>query len=314
MESRVYLRGEGTLMNWRGAWASGNSYVIGDLAADSGAYFCIAPHTAAAGNEPGVGASWQTYWAALQTVTGTYQSTYFKAQTTEPYYRLVDGSSNDVLVRLKAGILEFYDHKNSVLRAYINMATGAITTPALITSALTVPNKTDGQIAIPLQDGTAISGTWLLTESSNVLILTRSVAAATQYYRMPIKVPSRTTALKGCQLVGCKISYTISGADTANDELMFEIIKTTLPATGSGATAAVLAGDDNADYDAAHDTKAERLTTGSHTLTVSIPSGERAFLAADEILALRCKVTDAATANLVLVLTGAVALYEYQEN
>lgn len=309
MEESWYLKSEGTLIHWRGAWASGNSYVAADLATNAGAYYCILAHTSATGNEPGVGAGWQTYWQALQTVAGTNQSTYFKADDAEPYYRLIDGSDNDALIRLKAGVLEFYDNRNSVLRASINMATGA-----LACTTLAVGAKTDGQITIPLQGGAAIGGTWTLTESSNVLICTHTAAAATQYYRMPIKLPSRTTALKGIKLKAVKVSYTMASADTAADELLFEIIKTTLPANGSGATAAVLAGDADADYDAAHDTKAERLAAASHTLTVTIPAGEQAYLAANEFLALRCKVIDATTANLALVLTGSVALFDYQEN
>jgi hypothetical protein len=309
MDTKYILRGEGIIVVDRGAWLSGDSYVVGDLVQDSGSYICTVAHTAAAGTEPGVGASWETVWKALQVVTGTYESQYFKADDTIPYYRLVDGSDNDVSLRLNANVLEFYDNAGPALRASMAMATGILTLPGIV-----LPDKTDGQIAIPLQGGAAIGGTWTLSESSDVLILTHTAAVATHYYRMPIKIPSRTTALKGVKLRAVKVSYTIASADTAADELLFEIIKTTLPANGSGATAAVLAGDDNADYDADHDTKAERLTAASHTLTVTIPAGEQAFLAADEILALRCKVVDAATANLALVLTGAVALFDYQEN
>jgi hypothetical protein len=309
MDERYYLRGEGLLVVDRGAWASGEDYVAGNLTQNSGSYICTVGHTASAATEPGVGANWATVWKALQVVTGTYQSAYFKAEDAAPYYRIKIDATHDVLIRLNGDLLEFYDNAGSVVRASIDVHTGEVTVASLV-----VPDKTDGQIMIPLQGGTAIGGTWTLSESSNVLILSRTAAAATHYYRMPIKIPSRTTALKGCKLKAVKISYTIASADTTNDELLFEIIKTTLPANGSGATAVILAGDDNSDYDTSHDTKAERLATASHTLTVTIPAGERAYLAADEILALRCKVTDAATANLALALTGAIALFDYQEN
>ncbi|MFA7164621.1 MAG: hypothetical protein WC124_02075 [Desulfoplanes sp.] len=308
MDTKYILRGEGIIIVDRGAWLSGESYVAGDLCQDSGSYICTVGHLASVANEPGTEGG-AAVWKALQVVTGTYESQYFKADDTIPYYRLIDGSDNDVSIRLNAGILEFYDNDGTALRASIDMSDGKITTPELA-----VNDKTDGQIIVPLQGGTAISGTWTISESSNVLILTHTAAVATHYYRMPIKIPSRTTALKGCKLKSVKVSYTIASADTTNDQLLFEIIKTTLPANGDGATAAVLAGDDDADYDTDHDTKAERLTAGSHTLTVTIPVGEQAYLAADEILAVRCTVTDAGTANLALVLTGAVALFDYQEN
>lgn len=309
MDQRYMLARDGVLIVDRGAWASGEDYAVGDLAQNSGSYICTVAHTSGSTTEPGVGASWGTVWKALQVVSGTYESQYFKAVDTAPYLRLIDGGSNDALVRLSAGVLQFYDNGAAALRASVNMATGAVSVGSLV-----VPDKTDGQIMIPLQGGAALSGTWTLSESSNVLILTRTAAAATHYYRMAIHLPSRTTALKGVKLKSVKVSYTMASADTANDELLFEIIKTTLPANGSGATAVVLAGDDNADYDAAHDTKAERLAAGSHTLTVTIPAGEQAYLAANETLALRCKVIDASTANLALVLTAAVALFDYQEN
>ena len=315
LDTRYYRRGEGILVIDRGAWVSGESYVAGDLTQNSGSYICTVPHIAAAGTEPGVGASWATVWKALQVVTGTYQSAYFKAEDANPYLRLKIDAAHDMLIRPNGDVLQFYDNAGAALRMSLNDHTGAlIVIGAITTPTLNVDAKTDGQVIIPLQGGTALGGTWTLSESSNVLILTRTAAAATQYYRMPIKIPSRVTALKGIKLKGVKVSYTIASADVAADELLFEIIKTTLPANGSGATAAVLAGDADADYDAAHDTKAERLAAASHTLTVTIPVGEQAYLAANEILALRCKVIDASTANLALVLTGAVALFDYQEN
>lgn len=309
MDERYYLRGEGLLVVDRGAWASGEDYVAGNLVQNSGSYICTVGHTASAATEPGVGASWATVWKALQVVTGTYESAYFKAEDAAPYYRLKVDAAHDMLIRIVGDELEFYDNAGSAVRASINIHTGEVSV-----ASLTVPEKTDGQAIIPLSGGASISGTWTLSESANVLQLTRTAAAATQYWRRAIELMSRTTALKGIKPKAVVVSYTIASADTTNDELLFEIIKTTLPANGSGATAAILAGDVDADYDTAHDTKAERLTAGSHTLTVTIPAGEQAYLAANETIALRCKVTDAATANLVLVLTGAIALFDYQEN
>jgi hypothetical protein len=57
--------------NNRGAWASGTSYDNdhngdGDVVTQSGSYYrCKLAHTSAAGNQPGIGASWATYWDVL---------------------------------------------------------------------------------------------------------------------------------------------------------------------------------------------------------------------------------------------------------
>lgn len=57
-----------------GTWASGNAYNQFDLTTDNGSsYACTTAHTASASNEPGVGASWTTYWqlAAKKGDTGS---------------------------------------------------------------------------------------------------------------------------------------------------------------------------------------------------------------------------------------------------
>ncbi|MHB9027079.1 MAG: hypothetical protein ACYC7E_23330, partial [Armatimonadota bacterium] len=53
----------GDPMNWRSAWVTGTAYVAGDGVNRLGSsYYCKLGHTAGAANEPGVGASWTTYW------------------------------------------------------------------------------------------------------------------------------------------------------------------------------------------------------------------------------------------------------------
>ena len=57
------------------AWVSGTDYTVRALVSDGGTYYqSLAHHTATAGDEPGVGASWATYWIASLVqpwVTGT---------------------------------------------------------------------------------------------------------------------------------------------------------------------------------------------------------------------------------------------------
>jgi hypothetical protein len=70
--SGVYdLRSWAGLPNLQGAWATATSYDAdnngdGDVVTQSGQYYrCKQNHTSAASNQPGVGASWTTYWELL---------------------------------------------------------------------------------------------------------------------------------------------------------------------------------------------------------------------------------------------------------
>ena len=65
MDSRYILRSEGIIVVSRGAWASGEDYVAGNIVQNSGSYLCTADHTADSAHEPGVGANWQDVFAVL---------------------------------------------------------------------------------------------------------------------------------------------------------------------------------------------------------------------------------------------------------
>lgn len=326
MDKRFIERGEGLLVIHAGAWAAGEVYEAGYLTLNTGSFICIKNHLAAASNEPGVGVDTDEYWLPLGVVTGTYSSTYFKAEDTAPYLRLIDGSSNDVLIRLNAGVLEFYDNLNTTLRGSLNMATGALSVgPATIAGALTVSGeKTDQHIGLDIARGIgtvgttgAVGGTWTVSEGAadNIQIMTRTAAAADHYFRVPVLgLPKRTASGKGAKVISATVSYVVGGTiDTVNDILQVHILKQTVPADGSGATASLLAGDSDSDYDASHNTNALRLAAGSHTITVTIPAGERAYAADGESFAVRVRVKDASTANLTFVLTGMMIKYAASE-
>jgi hypothetical protein len=178
---------------------------------------------------------------------------------------------------------------------------------------------TDRQIALDIAGGIstlsstgAISGTWTVSEgaSDNVQIVTRTAAASEVYYRIPIRIPKRTTASKGTKLQSVTVNYTIGGTiDVAADKLQFQILKQTMGADGSAPTASILAGDDDADYDSSHNNQTKRMAAASHTVTVTIPAGEQAYAGDLESRALRVVVKDASTANMTFVLLGAVASY-----
>ncbi len=332
MDTKYILRSEGIIVVDRGAWVSGEDYEVGNLSQNDGSYICTVDHKAAAATEPGVGADWATVWKILQYVTtGVADATYFKATDTAPYMRLIDGSGADALVRLSAGVLQFYDNIRGALMAGFTMSSGLLTATILavsgacaITGALTVATaKTDHQIALNIARGIgtvgttgAIGGTWTISEGAadNIQKITRTAAADDHYYRIPIPLPKRNTASKGAKLKSVTVSYVAGGTlDTANDIIQARILKQTVPTNGNAATASVLAGDDDADYDADHNSNAERVEAGNQTMTVTIPEGEQAYAAENETFALRVRVKDASTANLTFVLTGAIANYEAAE-
>ena len=310
MDIKYWKKSEGYLIRSIDSWASGESLQIGDVRLNTGAYFCIADHLSAAANEPGVGANWQTYWKALAEVTSTNAATHFSADDTTPYFRLVDGSDNDLAIRLNAGVLEIYDNGASALLAALTMSTKALALEGALSVAA---EKTDHQIAVNHCGAAyASAGTWTVSESTNALIVTRTAAQADHYRTHgPIQFPSRSAASKGAKLKSVSVAYTVGGTiDTTNDIFSVNIIKQTLPADGSGASATVIAGDDEADLDASHNTNALRLASGSHTLTVTIPTGEQAYLTTGEQLYLEVKFADQSGADADLIITGASATFD----
>jgi len=286
----------GTLINYVGNWVSGHDYVAGDYVLDSGAYLCIAPHTSSVSNRPPN----LSYWVSLGAVIAS-EATEAKLQATVPLLEFIDGSSNDAVLRLNAGVLELYDNVGDAIRSALNILTGDLTIAA---------PKTDHQIIIPISPGAAIAGTWTASAPSNVLIVTRTAAVGTGQYRMLIPLPVRTSASKGAKLKSVTVCYTVGSADTSADQLLFNIVKQTMPENGSSPVGSILAGDVDADYDANHDTKAERLAAATHTATVTIPSEEQAYASDGEQFYLDVLVTDAATANLTFAIKGAVANFD----
>ena len=171
--------------------------------------------------------------------------------------------------------------------------------------------KLDYQVQIPVGPASFSSGTWTATDSSNVIFVTRTPANTTEYYSLPIIVPSRTTALKGAKLKSVTAVVTLGGnLDTTNDDFEINIIKVTTPVDGSAPVGSVLAGDSGDDYPTAQNTKAKRLTSATHTFVVSIPDDEQAFAASGEQYYVRIKIKDNANADLTCVLKGMVAQFD----
>jgi hypothetical protein len=171
--------------------------------------------------------------------------------------------------------------------------------------------KTDYQVQIPLGPAVFSAGTWTATDSSNVFLITRTAANQTDYYTLPVIFPSRTTALKGAKLKSVTVVATLGGTlNTTDDDFQIDIVKVTTPTDASAPVGSVLAGDDTADYETAHNSKAKRLTAATHSIVVSIPTGEQAYVATGEQLYVRLMVKDNANADLTFVLKGATALFD----
>lgn len=173
--------------------------------------------------------------------------------------------------------------------------------------------KTDVEIPIQIAPGIAINGTWTTSNSSNVVIVTRTSATQTNYYKIPIPIIGRTTSSKGMKLKSVKVSYSMNQTDSG-DDLEFHIVKQTLPANGSAAKGAILAGDADGDYDTDHNTLAKRILDTAapqlHTAVVTIPTGEQAYLTTGEQLYLEVKFADQSGADADLIITGASATFD----
>lgn len=168
--------------------------------------------------------------------------------------------------------------------------------------------NTDGNIDIPL-NGTATSGTWAYAITSDgIQTLTRTANAATEYYWVAVPMPHRSSASKGIKPTGLDVNYRVGTADAT--DITFELWARTLGANGAEPTAAVLFGEDDADYDADHNTAAGRgLDTAAPQLHRAIitNAGVPAYLGGDESLYLRIKVVDPGTS--AVVITGAKLRY-----
>ncbi len=171
--------------------------------------------------------------------------------------------------------------------------------------------KTDYQVQVPLGPATFSAGTWTVTDSSNVLLVTRTPATQTDYYQVPIIMPYRTTADKGAKLKSVTVVATLGGTlSTTNDDFEINIVQVTTPADGSSPVGSVLAGNSGDDYVDDYDTKAERLVAGTHTFVVTIPTLEQDFIDDGEQLYVRVKVVDAGSADLTCVLSGITASFD----
>jgi len=245
-------------------------------------------------------------------MTGRINNQRIKLEAASPFiwFEGTEGGADPCYWQEDAGFMKLYDVSAAGFTFQIDVDTGHIV-------ALTVDTaKTDGQVPIPTLKGQDISGTWVLSldaEPNRRVKLTRTGNAATEYYILPIQLPHRTTANKGAKLKSITATYSVNNSVDDADDVQYHILQNVIQADGTIMTGAMLAGDADADYDDDHNTRNERIDDGDapqyHTLTVTIPGGEQAYMADNAILYLLIEVIDSA-GGLVFVHYGAVADYD----
>lgn len=170
--------------------------------------------------------------------------------------------------------------------------------------------NSDVQIAIPLLRGLTDTSTvvWTPTVSTaGVRALTRTAGSTDAGVWFEVPHRNRTTASKGFKPTGVKASYSVG--TTIADDVQFVLYKRTIPATGSApGTPAIIAGQTNSEYDTDHDTVAERVAAGNHTLMMTVPSAAQAYIGDGEEYLVCCVVASATHTGSVFALLDLVVL------
>ena len=185
---------------------------------------------------------------------------------------------------------------------------GSGVTEAAKVAALGAEN-TDGQLQIPLFAGVADGGTYTkAVTSAGLRTITRTAADAADSFWVEVPVPARTASGKGIKPTGVKLVYSVGTADA--QDIRAELWTRVVPADGSAVAApAVYGGSTDAEYDAAHNTAAERGDdTGApehHTMVMTVAAP--AYLGDGVELLLRIFCDGAATS--AIIIRDAVLLY-----
>lgn len=165
---------------------------------------------------------------------------------------------------------------------------------------VTAAGAENTDVVVPLQvlGGTADAGTWTKAiTSAGVRTVTRTAAAALQGYWLEAPQRYRTSSGKGLKVTGVRVEY--NTATAIQTDVRVEVYKRTMSANGAAPGAPTLiGGDQNAHYDTAHDTAAERNSVADHTAVVTLPTP--AYLAANEEILVKFVVDGSATGVTLL--------------
>mgnify|MGYP001574151126 CR=1 FL=1 len=151
------------------------------------------------------------------------------------------------------------------------------------------------EVPVLLIGGRADAGTWTpgINATGIRQVVRTAAATAVSYW---IDVPTEHTNGSGTpfafQPTGLRLLYTI-GAAAAND-VRVELWRRSRAA--GAVTTGVLGGNNNAEYDAAHDTAAERGAIAANTeATVGLPAANQLWLDTDQNLTIRVFIDAALT-------------------
>ena len=170
--------------------------------------------------------------------------------------------------------------------------------------------RAEKTVGIDALSGVADGGTWTKAATTGGLAtVTRTAADAPSSYW--ITLPTPPTGPSGTITpLGIDANYSVNTADLA--DVRFELWKETVGADGSAPTAAVLMGEDDADYDDAHNTAAERGDdTGGpeeHKIVMR-NAGAAVAVGPNDVLKLRVFVDGDAGPAGVFVLKNAKLVY-----
>ena len=207
-------------------------------------------------------------------------------------------------------------HEDTVWQTTNDVGSGVVGTDVIAFSVRSRVTPANIEIPLDILTGTALSGAWAKGyDGAGLPKVTRTAAAATEKYALTIPgFMLRGTASRGFKPTGLIAKYTVDTADAT--DVSFQVYKTTMGADNAARSTAILFGDVDGDYDAAHDTAAERGddTTAPelHTATLT-DAGTPAFMGTGEQLHVVVTVIDPGTSDVVLQglsLVGSFALYD----
>lgn len=146
------------------------------------------------------------------------------------------------------------------------------------------------------------AGTWTATLAGDLVSDNRSANDSVFNLFVPLALPGNSQYRKGSRLKDVRLYYAV-GTAALDGFATVAVKRVSLPATGT----AVSGADVPITLDAAHDTAAERLALGDHTLSVTLNAP--VYLGEGEGYVLFCALDAAATS--VFKLFGAAADYEF---
>ena len=210
------------------------------------------------------------------------------------------GSNDDILLGYVRGSL-WYDAVLGKLHVCtLNTATSATWAEVNIAGSVTAKS-----VLVDITNYMEDAGTWTEDISSGCLeelVHTPAAAAESAWFRvLGVGLGDLPTGVVASYEAGTAVA----------DDIRFELWKVTTPADGAARTAAVLCGQLDAHYDAAHNTAAKRgdIVGAPELHRIEMTNPSPAALTADETLRVRVYIDGDAVPSNTFKLTSAVVLY-----